>query len=196
MSSLSTVAQVVVAASNVKNLYDSTQQSDSEMGPGFKKIDILVKSAVTALELASLGAAASGSSNSIQLRIKTAQLVGASCNFPLELLKGMDRADKDGFSHKQFWLKGVVAPALDVIRITSQAVTLGQKGNIELYKNDPNATYPVYRGINCTSEGCDDYEIVGYKPIDLEECEQIIKNATKVDEFATCARIAVDAHVN
>jgi hypothetical protein len=173
MSYLSTACTAVRiwwdAAEVVENVTTlSARRANDPTLPITEEVSIANQCFMILMQVGELIGIARGASSATLGKIKSAELYGRIVDVPLRTVHCVT---KGSMGAEEFFVQGCISPISSMLRVAAQAGVYGEQTYLEMTPEErANATRPIYEN---RGEGY--YEIVGEKPIDVNECRQNIE---------------------
>lgn len=153
--------------------------------------------ALVGFSIAEIGGLLSGQKSEILQRLKEIELIPRMIHLPLQLTSQIKRVAMDVDGPKSSELRamiriierGLVEPIADISRTAISASAYYEQHFIDMTPEQlKDAKRPIYEIDNSGDEPS--YKIVGYRPVDIEECKENLASLRIGFDAATVVRVA------
>jgi hypothetical protein len=193
------LCDVCMFCESVDSLIQATDKRENAL---LETATVVNSLALVGFSITEIGFLLSGKKSESLQTLKTIEILPRALNFPLQFSSQVKQLEAEGMATGTIELrsilrcvgKGIIGPMADLVRTAASADAYYEQHFLDMTPEElSKAKRPIYEeywdGENYSSR------IVGYKPVDLEECRTNLANLHMNFEAATVVRVATQTSV-
>lgn len=186
---LPAIVKGAIAMMDICVTVDAMEKAQEGQPDLIKTASLVNKMTMLGFTAVEIGGLLAGAKSSFLSNLKSIELLPRLAQLPLALTQEAQNLAENPNAKNGIRLveRGIIAPIGDLVRVAAEGSLYYEKHFIEMSPEDlANAKRPIIEQVG------EDIRIVGYRPVDLEECKRNAEMSQKVATGAAIVRIGAE----